>query len=259
MTAWRLRGIRKQYRPRGLWRRAPRTALDGVDLVVEDGERVAVIGASGSGKTTLARVGLGLVRADAGDVELLGTATTGWGASDWRRARSDAQLLFQSPRAMLHPALPIGLLLEESARLHRPADDPRAAAAEVLELVGLGARYRARPHELSGGEQRRAGIARLLLARPRLVVADEPTAGLDASLKAELLDVLLERVGPACAVVLISHDIATVLWACTRVCVMHEGRIVDAFAVAQLDEGRPRHARTAALLAAAGISVGVAS
>jgi ABC-type glutathione transport system ATPase component len=255
LTAWRLEGVSKSYDGASWLRTGPRhPAVRDVSLEVAAGERVGLIGESGSGKTTLARVGLGLVPRDAGRVELLGEDTTGWSPRRWRAARHEAQLLFQDPRAMLNPAMRLGTLLRESARLHDPTRDADAAAAEVLARVGLAGREDALPHQLSGGERRRAGIARLLLARPRLVVADELTAGLDAALKAELVELLLDRVGRDCAVVLISHDVPVVLWSCTRVLVMNDGAIVDRFATA--DVGRTvHHPHTVALLQASGLDV----
>ncbi len=252
---WELVGVSKHFHTQvgGGRSRIVHHAVADVSLNVHEGERIAVIGESGSGKTTLSRVGLGLLAPDAGQVRLFGEDTASWGPRRWREARRGAQLLFQDPRAMLNPAMRLDQLLRESSRLHDPARDPARAADEILERVGLEGRGPALPHELSGGERRRAGIARLLLARPRLVVADEPTAGLDASLKAELVTLLLDRVGPGCSVVLISHDLPLVLWCCTRVLVMKDGRIVDRFATA--DVGRvAHHPHTEALLSASGLA-----
>lgn len=243
---WRLTNLKKRFKGRRFTGDGGHTALDSVSLVVHAGERVAIIGESGSGKTTLARVGLGLIPADGGDIELGGQPLRGPSRGD------KAQLLFQNPRAMLHPGLSIGALLRESARRHRPAQDPAVLMQQALDEVGLAGRERARPHELSGGERRRAGLARVLLAQPELLVADEPTAGLDAHLKAELISLVIERAGPSCAIVLISHDLPMVLWATHRVVVMEDGKIVDRFATAELDTHDP-HPRTAALLAAAGL------
>lgn len=245
-ATWSLQSIHKRFRPRGLLAGPGHEALIDVNLSVESGERVGVIGESGSGKTTLARVGMGLVKPDAGTVHLMGAPVTGP-----LRGRG-AQLLFQDPRAMLNPGLSIGALLRESARRHQPAQDPAEACRQALIDVGLAGRERARPHELSGGERRRAGLARVLLARPRLLVADEPTAGLDAALKADLIALMVERAGNECAVVLISHDLPLVLWACTRVVVMEGGRVVDRFVAADLPQHDP-HPATAALLTAAGL------
>ncbi len=251
-AVWEIEGLEKRFGAGWLRLRAPHVAVAGVSLTVGEGERVALIGESGSGKTTLARTGLGLLPRDAGRVRIMGHDTEGWSERRWRAERRHAQLLFQDPRAMLNPAMRIGRLLEESAALHRPEADRRHEAARVLEAVGLDGRSLAYPHELSGGEMRRAGIARLLLARPRLVVADEPTAGLDAALKASLIELLMDRLGPACAVVLVSHDLPVVAWACDRILVMQAGRIVDAFPTSEMGSGR--HPYTRRLLAAAGMA-----
>ncbi|MFK7930900.1 MAG: ATP-binding cassette domain-containing protein [Myxococcota bacterium] len=245
-AVWKLSRITKRFRGRGLLAGPTHTALDNVDFSVQPGERVAIIGESGSGKTTLARVGLRLVPADSGQIELCGSALVSPSRGD------TAQLLFQDPRAMLHPGLTIGALLRESARRHRPGQDPTALMHGALDDVGLGGRDRARPHQLSGGERRRAGLARVLLAQPKLLVADEPTAGLDAHLKAELVELMIERAGPECALVLISHDLPLVLWAAHRVVVMDSGVVVDRFDTKDVFT-HSLHPRTKALLEAAGL------
>ena len=236
----------------GWWKpREPHRAVQGVSLRVDAGERVALIGESGAGKSTLARMAVGLTPPDQGSVWLFGEDTRAWTPRRWSEARRKVQLLFQDPRAMLHPDMSIGTILAESSRLHRPDRDPEREVDGVLDEVGLSGRKSARPHELSGGEQRRAGLARVLLARPELLLADEPTAGLDAELKANLLELLIERAGPQCAIVLISHDLPLVSWACHRLFVMHRGALVDQFSPADLDD--PRHPHTLALLDAAGL------
>jgi len=249
-----LTGIVKTFGATWL-RSGDHTALDQVDLVVEAGERVALIGESGSGKTTLARIGMGLLQADAGSVELFGEDTASWSQRTWHRSRKRAQILFQSPWAMLNPSMTLGLLLTESAFLHHSEGDPppMKRARQVLADVGLKGRFSAYPSELSGGERRRAGVARLLLARPSLVVADEPTTGLDAELKYALLKLLLERIGDACALVLISHDLPTVAWASERIVVMKGGQVVDRFPVSSLHTSDPRHPHTCELLRSAGM------
>jgi peptide/nickel transport system ATP-binding protein len=251
--AMSLMRIHKTFR--GSWRnRQGFPALCGVDLMVEPGERVAVIGESGSGKTTLARIGAGLVKADSGEVHLFGENTASWGRRRWHRSRQQAQILFQDPWAMLNPSMTLGVLLTESANLH---DGERRSATKrarvVLDEVGLNGKFDAYPSELSGGERRRAGVARLLLAKPSLVIADEPTAGLDAALKFSLLTLLIERLGRDCAVVLISHDLPTVAWASERIVVMRRGLVVDRFPVAALRTASPRDPHTLALLRSAGM------
>ena len=257
VNVWRLQGLVKTF-TEGLWPfRRSGTALRGASLSVDLGERVGVVGPSGSGKSTLMKCGLGLTPYDAGRVALWGEDTKQWSASRWRRARNQVQLLVQDPRAMLHPDVPIGTWLTESASLHRAADrsrSPRARADQALGDVGLAGRQDALPRELSGGEQRRVGLARVLLAQPRLLVADEPTTGLDASVRQRMLDLLFDRIEHECAVVMVSHDLRTVLQRCTRVVVIDNGQVVEQFDTTGAAPIRPSHPCTAALLEAAGYS-----
>lgn len=219
-AALELRQVRRHLRRGWLGPSVP--AVDGATLRVAPGERVALIGPSGAGKSTLVRCGLGLDRVDGGQVLLFGEEPT-----RSRAARRRAQLLLQDGRAMLHPRLPIGLLLEESAALHRPEADPVRVAAEALHAVGLSDRGLHRPRELSGGERRRAGLARVLIARPELLVADEPTAGLDAELRRRMAALLFESCGPTTALLVVTHDLESVGPHCDRALVMERGRIVD--------------------------------
>ena len=252
MSVWELKGVTKRFR-RGLLKRVEHTAVNNVSLKVNVGDRIGVMGESGAGKTTLAQVGLGLIPLDGGTISLFGEPTIRWSSRRWRQARSRAQLLFQDPRAMLNPYLPIGLVLEESAILHRPGRNPHRQVQRVLRAVSLDDRGSAYPHQLSGGELRRAGLARLLLTRPDLVVVDEPAAGLDAALKADLLELLFNHVGDECAIVVISHDVSLVSWACASVLVMHLGEIVDGYDTETLyRESATRHPYTLTLLRAAG-------
>jgi len=248
---WELDRVTVKY-PHPWWQAPAPPVLREASFSVAAGERVGVVGTSGSGKTTLARVGLGLLQPEAGTVRLLGEDTSRWSASRWRAARRDAQLLFQSPRAMLNPGMTLHQLLSEGLQLHQPAADAPAAIADALQRVGLAGRGDAYPHQLSGGERRRAGLARVLVARPRVLVADEPTTGLDAARKASAVEHILDAVGPECAVVLISHDLPLLMWCCTRIVTVAGGEVVDTFTPAQaLSDERPQATR--ALLTAAGV------
>lgn len=194
-------------------------AVDDVSLRVHAGERVALVGPSGCGKTSLLRAACGLYRVASGRSLLLGT-----NPAVSRRPPPGVQLLFQDPGASLHPRQTVYQALVESATLHRPGQP--GLVADVLAATQLGHRADALPDALSGGEKRRVGLARLLLAQPLLTLLDEPTAGLDAGRKADLLDQLLMRQGPNTALVLVTHDLAVARYACTRMVSFDVGRIV---------------------------------
>jgi peptide/nickel transport system ATP-binding protein len=222
-------GIHKTF---GRGRRAV-PALRGVSLRVREGEAVGIVGPSGSGKTTLARVIAGHVAADAGEVVLEGTSLSASWRRDARMLRRRIQLVLQDPADGLSPRMPVAEIVREALDLagdEQPAD-PEAAVVEVLASVGLPASegfLRALAHELSGGQQQRVSLARALLARPKLLVADEPTSMLDASEQARLLVVLRERqVELGIGLVLVSHDIALVRKVTDRILVMDGGRAVE--------------------------------
>lgn len=250
--ALRIRGMVKRFRRGLIGSQSKEAAVDGVDLEVGRGERVGIIGESGSGKTTLARTALGLLPLDHGSVEILGIDTERLRPAELRQFRRRFQLLFQNPDAHLNPGLRVQEILRESATLHRPKESPTALLSSVLTQVGLTHRRKAFPHQLSGGEKRRVGIARMLLTEPELIVADEPTAGLDAGMKAEIIDLLLARSDNRRAYLLISHDLPLVAYATERIAVMYAGRVVEEFPTRLLKEG-PHHPYTEALLSAAGL------
>jgi ABC-type glutathione transport system ATPase component len=158
-----------------------------------------------------------------------------------------AQLLFQDAGASLNPGLTVMQILQESAALFG-----KTGVEEVLTRMDLRHRIHSRPSQLSGGEKRRVTLAQIWLADPPLLVADEPTAGLDASRRAEMIDLLLTRRSPERSFLLISHDLPLVLYACSRIVVMREGRIVDDFPADAL-WAPERHPWTGQLRRAAGM------
>jgi oligopeptide/dipeptide ABC transporter ATP-binding protein len=240
---------------RGLLRhRAGVCAVDGVDLSIDEGETFGIVGESGCGKTTLARALLGLQRESAGEIRLQGRAVSGLDARAARRVREAVQYVHQDPGAALDPWWRVGATLAEGLTIHGVTDraEQRARIAETLAAVGLDAAMAERyPHELSGGQQRRIGLARILLLRPKVVILDEPTAGLDLSVQAAVLRLLRDlRARFGLTYVFISHDLSVVRRVCDRVAVMYLGRVVEHGSAATLF-AEPRHPYTRALIAAA--------
>ena len=213
----------------GRWTGGP--VVRDIDLVVAPGETVGIIGESGVGKTTLLRALAGLC-ASRGALSVLG--------ADPRCGKPQGvQLLWQDPGTSLDPAIPLRQMLAISARL-----SGERSVKEALARVGLTHRADALSSELSGGERRRASLAQVWLAGARLVLADEPTAALDAPRAIEALSLLQDLVGPTGGIVIASHDLALVLPLCHRVYVLHEGTCVDVFSPAeQRDPARHPFAR----------------
>ncbi|CAN5465848.1 ABC transporter ATP-binding protein [soil metagenome] len=204
--------------------------LEDVSLTVDEGETLGIVGESGSGKTTLARAMTGLVARSGGDITFAGKAITGTRTHAFRHLRRETAMMFQDPVASLSPRLKIGMLVTEPFRIHGIAiEDRRAKAAELLSVVGLDPKFVDRyPHELSGGQARRAGVARALALRPKLVVADEPTAGLDVSIQGEVLNLMLalkEEFG--LSYVIVTHNLAMIRHVSDRLAILYLGRVVE--------------------------------
>ncbi|GAA5077898.1 peptide/nickel transport system ATP-binding protein [Thermocatellispora tengchongensis] len=238
---------------RGRFGGAGHHALRGVSLSVAAGEAVGVVGESGCGKSTLARLMLGLVAPASGGVELAGRPLAEVRGRELRRLRTRAQLVFQDPIGSLSPRRTVADAIAEPLRAAGVGPAERAErVAKALDRMELDrSMLTRRPHELSGGQAQRVGIARALVGEPDLIVFDEPTSALDVTVQAQILEVIAGVArDSARGSVFISHDLATVRGFCDRVVVLYLGRIVEEGPVEQVF-GDPRHPYTRALLSGA--------
>ncbi len=238
-------------------RRRHLRAVDGVDVTLRAGETLGVVGESGCGKSTLARAVLELLPRTAGAVAWIGRGTDTLSKAALRTARRDAQIVFQDPLASLDPRMTIGGSIAEPLSTHRReltasqrADMTRAIMARCGLDPALINRY---PHELSGGQNQRVGIARAMIIEPKLVVCDEAVSALDVSVQAQILNLLIDlQTQFGLAMMFISHDLSVVREICHRVMVLYLGRVVESADRDTLYAG-PRHPYTQALLSAAPI------
>lgn len=235
----------------------PLKAVDGVDLVVRAGETVGVVGESGCGKSTLARAVLRLVPASAGTVAWLGKGVTKDSRRELRDRRGDLTIVFQDPLASLDPRMTIGASIAEPLEVHAPEMDKAsrdAAVRDMMQRVGLDPDWINRyPHEFSGGQNQRVGIARAMILRPKFVVCDEAVSALDVSIRAQIIDLLLDLQREfGLAMLFISHDLAVVREVSHRIVVMYLGRVVETADRDSIYEDA-RHPYTKALMTAAPI------
>lgn len=222
--------------------------LSGISLSLGQGETLGLVGESGSGKTTLGRALLGLVPLSEGTVRFAGAPLTS--RRDFMAMRRASAMMFQDAVASLSPRLTVGSAVTEPLRIAGRRVS-KTAAAELLDKVGLSASFAARyPHELSGGQARRVGVARALALDPRLIIADEPTAGLDVSVQGEILNLLTGlRSSLGLSYIIITHNLAIVRHVADRIAVLYLGRLVELGPTWPLFR-QPLHPYTQSLIAA---------
>ncbi|HEY5084781.1 MAG TPA: ATP-binding cassette domain-containing protein, partial [Rhizomicrobium sp.] len=229
-------------------------AVDGISFTLHQGETLGVVGESGCGKSTLARAVLQLLPHTGGRVVWLGRDLDAASQSDIRKLREDFQIVFQDPLASLDPRMPIGLSIAEPLKALEPLlprDTVRTKVRAIMDRVGLEPAWINRyPHELSGGQNQRVGLARAMIVEPKMLVCDEAVSALDVSIQAQIVALIRDlQAETGLALIFISHDLSVVRRLSHRVMVLYLGRVVELASSAALYSD-PRHPYTRALLSA---------
>jgi len=230
-------------------------AVDGISFEINEGETFGLVGESGSGKTTTGRILVRLIEPTSGEIKFNGQLVTRMTADESERFRRRAQIIFQDPTAALNPRMTIGQAIKHPLDIHRIGTDSerKEEVIRMLKRVGLTppeVLYNKYPHQLSGGQRQRVVIGRAMILKPEFVVADEPVAMVDVSIRAQILDLMASLKDELrLTYVFITHDLATANYFCDRIAIMYLGRIVEVGLKQEVFRS-PKHPYTVALMSA---------
>ncbi len=228
-------------------------AVDGVSLSINPGETLGIVGESGSGKSTLGRLALRLIEPTTGEIEFDGKKISELGSTELRHSRREMQMIFQDPFGSLDPRMNVESIIREPLDIHNigTKSERSELVRKTITQVGMTEDALSRfPHEFSGGQRQRISIARAIITRPKLIVADEPVSALDVSIQSQILNLLLQlRRELNLTYVFISHDLSVIEHIADKVAVMYLGKIVE-FASVEEIFSNPQHPYTKALISA---------
>jgi oligopeptide/dipeptide ABC transporter ATP-binding protein len=246
-----IKNLRKEFTIKSS--KKPIVAVDNISLTLERGNTLGIVGESGSGKSTLGRIILRLVEPTSGQIIFNQKDITNERPKELRNLRSKMQMIFQDPLASLDPRMSVRALIQEPLDIHNIGSkvERNKAVEEITEKVGIAKSALVKfPHEFSGGQRQRIAIARAVINKPDLIVADEPVSALDVSIQAQILNLLKElRREMNLSFIFISHDLSVVNYFCDEVAVMYLGNIVE-YAPASQIFANPKHPYTQALISA---------